>query len=77
MCIFCKGTLTQDKTDYVENSRNLVILVRDVPCEKCRQCGETYFDNDTVQMLEHILNNVQCISSEITLTVMDYTKNVA
>jgi len=77
MCIFCKGKLNQDKTDYIENNKNLVVLVRDVPCEKCGQCGETYFDNSTVQMLEHVLNKVQHISSEITLTVMDYEKNVA
>jgi len=77
MCISCKGALELSKTDYIENNKNLVILVRDVPCEKCRQCGETYFDNSTVQSLEKVLNKVQGFSSEITLTVMDYEKNVA
>jgi len=77
MCIFCKGTLNKGKTDYIENNKNLVILIRDVPCEKCGQCGEIYYDNDTVQVLEKALGKVQHISSEITLTVMDYGKNVA
>ena len=77
MCVFCKGSMMQDVTDYVEHSENLVVLVKGVPCEKCNQCGETYFDNDTVQSLEHLLDNVQNVSSEITLTVMNYAKNVA
>jgi len=77
MCIFCKGKLKQDKTDYIEKNENHVILIRDVPCEKCRQCDETYFDNSTVQIIEGILNKIQHISSEITLTVMDYEKSVA
>lgn len=77
MCIFCKGKLKHDKTDYIENGKNMVILIRDVPCEKCAQCGETYFDNKTVQAVEQVLDRVQKISSEITLTVMDYEKNIA
>ena len=77
MCIFCKGKVKQDKTDYIESNENHVILIRGVPCEKCMQCGETYFDNDIVQAIERTLNQIQRISSEITLTVIDYAKNVA
>jgi len=77
MCVFCKGKYEQDKTDYIENSENHVILIRNVPCEKCKQCGETYFDNPTVQMLESILDKMQHISSEITLSVVDYAKSAA
>ena len=77
MCISCKGKLSIAKTDYIENSNNVVVLVKAVPCEKCRQCGETYFDHSTVQTLERVLNKFQHISSEITLTVMDYEKSAA
>jgi len=77
MCIFCKGKLKQEKTDYIEKNKSHVILIRDVPCEKCGQCGETYFDNSTVQVLESILSKIQYISSEITLTVIDYVKSAA
>ena len=77
MCVICKGKIRQDKTDYIENSENHVILIKDVPCEKCGQCGETYFDNNIVQTIEHILSRIQRISSAITLTVIDYTKGVA
>ena len=77
MCIFCKGKLKYDKTDYMEKNNNIVVLVQDVPCEKCNQCGETYFDNDTVLSLEQILNKFYQPSGEITLQVTHYDKEAA
>ena len=77
MCISCKGKLSRGMTDYVENNKSHVVLIRDVPCDKCGQCGEAYFDHSTVQVIERILDGIQPVASEITLTVMDYTKNTA
>ena len=77
MCVFCGGKLKQSTTDYIEKMDNHVFFVKDVPCEECEQCGETYFNNSTVKVIERILNRIQHISSEISLTVIDYKKNVA
>ena len=77
LCVFCKGKLEPEKTSYVENNGDHVILIKDVPCEKCAQCGETYFDNITVQEIERILSQNQHISSDIMLTVVDYHMRVA
>ena len=77
MCIFCGGSLKQANTDYIEKNDNHVILIKDVPCEECEQCGEKYFKDNIVKALEHILNGIQHISCEITLTIIDYVKNVA
>jgi YgiT-type zinc finger domain-containing protein len=77
MCTFCDGYLKESKTDYIEKNENHVILIRDVPCEECEQCGETYFSDQTVKTLEKILGRIQHISSEITLTVLDYVKSAA
>jgi len=77
MCIFCRGNLTQSTTEYIEKIDNHVILIKDVPCEKCERCGETFFDTNVVKVIEGILNGIQHIASEISLTVIDYKKNVA
>jgi len=78
MCIFCKGNLKRNTTDYIEKNDNNIILVKDVPCEECEQCGEPFFDNGIVKKLEQILNQIQYnISSEISLTVINYDKNAA
>ena len=77
MCIYCGGKLEPSKTDYIEKNGSMVILLKYVPCDECKQCGETYFDNSIVKAIERILDGIQPISSEITLTVIDYNKNVA
>jgi len=74
MCIYCGGGLKPTKTDYIEKNDNMIILIKDVPCEECTQCGETYFGNDIAMALERILTGIQPISSEITLTVINYLK---
>lgn len=78
MCIFCGGNLKQGKTDYIEKNDNNIILIKDVPCDECGRCGEPFFDNKIVKEIERILNHIQCnISNEISLTVIDYGKNIA
>ena len=77
MCIFCGGKCEPNQTDYIEKNGSMVILIKDVPCDECKQCGETFFDYSIVQAIERILNGIQPISSEITLTVIDYAKNAA
>lgn len=77
MCVFCGGTLETASTDYVEKIDNYVIVIKNVPCEKCNQCGEEYFSGDVAKKIESILNSIQKISSEITVTVIDYSTKVA
>ena len=76
-CSFCGGNLRQDTTEYIERQDNYIVVIKNVPCEKCAQCGEVYFSNDTVQMIESILDTIQFISSELTVTVIDYQAKVA
>jgi YgiT-type zinc finger domain-containing protein len=77
ICISCAGKTNPDNTDYIEKNDNHVILIKDVPCEECEQCGEIYFHDNIVIVLERILDSIQPVSSEITLTVIDYVKNAA
>ncbi|MGN1432522.1 MAG: type II toxin-antitoxin system MqsA family antitoxin [Ruminococcus sp.] len=77
MCAFCGGNVKADKTEYVEKQGNYIVVIKNVPCEKCTQCGEVYFTGDVVKVIENILNTIQYISSEITVTVIDYATKVA
>jgi YgiT-type zinc finger domain-containing protein len=77
MCIYCQGKIEPDKTDYIEKVGNHVTLIKDVPCEKCKQCGEIYYSNNIVKAIEKIINSIQQIASELSLTVIDYNKNAA
>lgn len=74
-CAFCGGNTKQDTTEYIEKQGNYIVVIKNVPCSKCEQCGEVYFSNEVVLMLEKILDTIQYISSELTVTVIDYTNN--
>lgn len=75
MCFFCKGDLKEGLTTYPVTIENNVIVIKNVPCEECVQCGEKYFSDDTMQKLESIIDCVKNAISEVT--IVDYRNQVA
>ena len=73
-CFFCRGNAEQTTTEYIEKIDNFVVVIKNVPCEKCTQCGEEY---ETVETLEKILDSVKTFSSTLTVTVIDYIDTAA
>lgn len=76
-CAFCGGVEKSATTEYIEKQGNYIVVIKNVPCMKCEQCGEEYFSTDTIKTLEKILNAIQMIASELTVTVIDYEQNAA
>lgn len=73
MCMFCKcKTVKQSTTTHVVNYGNCIIIVKNVPCEECEQCGEKYYTYEVAVKLEHIVNAAKKLAQEIS--VMDYNK---
>ena len=54
------------------NYRSCIIIVKNVPCEECEQCGEKYYTNEVAKKLEQIVNAAKQLAQEIS--VMDYNK---
>ena len=77
MCTLCGGTLEKSTTEFIEKQDNYIVVIKNIPCEKCTQCGEAYFSSDVAQKIEYILSKIQRISSELTVTVIDYSNKVA
>ena len=76
-CHFCKGNLEQSTTEFVEKQGNVIIVIENIPCEKCAQCGEAYFSSETAIKIDEILDSIKSISSLLTVTVIDYAEKVA
>ncbi len=76
-CAFCGGAESAGTTEYVEKQGNLIVVIKNVPCMKCEQCGEEYFSTEVIKAIERILDTIQMISSELTVTVIDYRQNTA
>ena len=73
MCMFCKcDTMKKSTSTHVVNYKNCVIIVKNVPCEECEQCGEKYYTDEVAEKLEMIVNSAKQLAQEIS--VMDYTK---
>lgn len=73
MCMFCKGdTLTKSITTHVVNYKNSIIVIKNVPCEECEQCGEKYYTDDVAEQLEKLVDLAKQMMQEIA--VLDYTK---
>ena len=72
MCMFCRCKTTRPAfTTYVADCRGNVIIVKNVPCEECEQCGEKYFSNEVALRLEAIVNSVK--AAMLDTTIVEYT----
>lgn len=73
MCMFCKCKTTKESTaTHVVNYKGNLIIIKNVPCEECEQCGEKYFSTEVMRKLEMIVNEAKRQMQE--LSVMDYSK---
>ena len=78
-CFFCRGNAEQTTTEYIEKIDNFVVVIKNVPCEKCTKQWRrrNIFPNETVETLEKILDSVKTFSSTLTVTVIDYIDTAA
>jgi YgiT-type zinc finger domain-containing protein len=60
-------------TTHVVNYKGCVIVIKNVPCEECEQCGEKYYSDEVAKRLEEIVNITKNLMQEIS--VIDYLKS--
>ena len=73
MCMFCKcDTVKQSTTTNDVNYKNSIIVIKNVPCEECEQCGEKYYTDEVAEQLEKMVNLAKQMMQEIA--VLDYSK---
>lgn len=66
-CFFCKGELTDSVTTHVVTLDDCIIIVKNVPCQRCDQCGETFFSDEVAEHLEDIVNRLRSVVTEIAV----------
>lgn len=76
-CHFCRGNLEKSTTEFMDKMDNFIVIIENIPCEKCTQCGEAYFTDEVAEKIEQILDSIKTISSSLTVTVIDYTTTAA
>lgn len=72
----CKGDLENKKVNYVVDLEStIIIIIKGVPAKVCTQCGEQYFDDETAENIEKIVNQLKQLATEVT--IVNYKEKVA
>lgn len=74
-CFFCKGQLENSTTTHMIELGRCIVIVRNVPCMKCAQCGEVSLTGAVVKRLEEIGAMLENTLTEIA--VVNYSDRVA
>lgn len=74
ICFFCKGDMLESTTTHVAELDNKILVIRNVPCLKCSQCGEVVYSLKTSKRLEEIIKTLDKLSTEVS--ILNY-ENVA
>ena len=71
MCMYCKNSTTVNSTTtHVVNYKNCIIVIKNVPCLECDQCGEKYYTDEVAESIRRIVNMAKKLMQEIA--VIDY-----
>ena len=72
-CFSCKsGEMSPSTATYIAEAVNCIVIIKNVPCVKCGQCGEVLYNTDTLKKIEAIVKSAEQFAMEIS--VIDYAK---
>ena len=66
-CFLCKGDMNNSTTTYMTIYNNCFIIIKNVPCFKCDQCGEEFINGTTMLKIESIVNKLKSMLTEIAV----------
>ena len=71
-CLLCKsGTMIESTTAYFAQLKGCYVIIENVPCRQCDQCGEILYKASVLEKIEDILDTLEKISSKIF--IVDYS----
>lgn len=74
-CFLCKGELEDKNTTFMVELENCIIIIKNVPSQVCKQCGEISYSNEVAKQLEKLVGSVKNAITEIM--VINYTEKAA
>ena len=66
-CFYCKGTMKEDVSNYMVDLNGHFIIIGNVPCHKCGQCGEVSYSGDVVAKIEEIIEKLKGVLTEVAI----------
>lgn len=54
-------------TTHVVNYSNSVVIIKNVPCEECEQCGEIFYTDEVAEQLEKLVEAAKSLLQDISV----------
>ena len=61
-CFSCEGEMKDSFANYMTDIDGHFIIIKNVPCHKCSQCGEVSYSGKIVAKIEEIVENKEYIN---------------
>ncbi|MBP5449340.1 MAG: YgiT-type zinc finger protein [Spirochaetales bacterium] len=72
-CLSCKNdSIIDSTTSYFAHLANGYVIIENVPCKKCTQCGEEFFPTSVMERIDEIIAKIENISSKVC--IIEYKK---
>ena len=72
-CFACKnGIMEKGVSTYTAQTSNCIVIIKNVPCMKCRQCGEVLYQTDILKKIEEIVKKAEGFATEVM--IVDYNR---
>ena len=66
-CSVCKGNLEKGNVNHIVDLDNLIIIIKNIPANVCKQCGEYYLEQNVALEIEKIINNYRENAAEVII----------
>ena len=69
ICFFCKGSMENGATTHVSDVSSCIVIIKNVPCYICDQCGEVAYPLDVGERLEQIITDYKNSLTEVAIVL--------
>ena len=66
-CFYCEGNMSEALSNYMTDVDGHFIIIKNVPCHKCSQCGEVSYSGKTVAKIEQIVEKLKEALTEVAI----------
>jgi len=63
----CKGSLENKETSFMADLDNRYLIVKEVPSQVCKQCGEVSYSHDVAKRLEELVSDMKPTNTELVI----------
>lgn len=71
-CASCRNDeMIKTTTTYFSSTSTGYIIIENVPCQKCPQCGEEVFSVSVMERIDDIISHITTSSSKVC--IMEYS----